>query len=83
MNLLKTWVGRWCRKYNISLEVTAPYAHHMNGVAERNIRTVRRKGSLYDTRYYDLWPDKQDHQPRVTNYSEAPVYLRISGRKLS
>jgi hypothetical protein len=38
-------VGSWCRKHNISLEATVPYAHYMNGVAERNMRTVREKAA--------------------------------------
>jgi hypothetical protein len=38
-------VGAWCKKHHISLETSAPYAHHMNGVAERNMRTVREKAA--------------------------------------
>jgi len=38
-------VGSWCKKHNVSLEATVPYAHHMNGVAERNMRTVREKAA--------------------------------------
>ena len=38
-------IGSWCRKHYITLEVTVPYAHHMNGVAERNMRTIREKAA--------------------------------------
>jgi len=41
----KGQIGSWCRRHNITLEVTAPYAHHMNGVAERNMRTIREKAA--------------------------------------
>ena len=38
-------IGSWCKKHHISLKVSAPYAHHMNGVAERNMRTIREKAA--------------------------------------
>jgi hypothetical protein len=38
-------VGTWCKKHNISLEATVPYAHHMNGISERNMRTIREKAA--------------------------------------
>jgi hypothetical protein len=38
-------VGSWCTKHHIGIEATVPYAHHMNGVAERNMRTIREKAA--------------------------------------
>jgi hypothetical protein len=35
----------WIEKHGITLEPTAPHAHHQAGVAERNHRTVRDKAS--------------------------------------
>ena len=34
---------KWCEQKGIQLEPTVPYAHHQNGVAERNFRTEREK----------------------------------------
>ena len=38
-------VGAWCKKHNIGMEPIEPFAHYMNGVAERNMRTVRERAA--------------------------------------
>jgi hypothetical protein len=44
-------IGNWCKKHHISVEATVPYAHHVNGVAERNMRTIGEKAAsmIHDT----------------------------------
>ena len=36
-------IKKWYEKHSITLEITAPYAHHQNGVSERGHRTEREK----------------------------------------
>ena len=38
-------IGRWCTKHGITMEPSEPYAHYMNGIAERNMRTVRERAA--------------------------------------
>ncbi|KAJ4865180.1 gag-polypeptide of LTR copia-type domain-containing protein [Trichoderma breve] len=52
-------VSRYVKKHHMAVEPTIPYQHHMNGVGERGMRTVREKTkeSLRSTSMPEnLWP---------------------------